>query len=142
MITIDTSTTFGARAQLHLDNNQIIWLITVDGAGTPQPSPVWFIPHGDGILVYSQPHTAKIRNIERNGRVALHFDGDDHGNDITIITGVATIDRSLPAAVDLPAYLQKYDGGIKSINMTYQSFADEFSVPIFVEPIAIRGHYS
>ncbi len=142
MITIDTTTAFGARVQQHLDADQVIWLVTVDGAGTPQPSPVWFLPYTSGILIYSQPNTAKLRNIERNARVALHFDSDEYGNDVVIITGVASIDRSLPAAVEIPAYLEKYGDGIKSIDMTNQSFSDEFSVAILVDLQTLRGHYS
>ena len=140
MITIDTSTDFGARVRQHLDNNRIIWLVTVDGAGTPQPSPVWFLSYEGGVLIFSQPNTAKVRNIERNPKVALHFDGDQYGGDIVIMTGVASIDHNLPPAVDLPDYLAKYLDGIQSINMTPQSFTDEYSVPILIDLQQLRGH--
>ena len=140
MITFDTSTAFGARVQKHLDDDRIVWLVTVDGAGTPQPSPVWFLSRNGEILIFSQPNTAKIRNIERNQKVALHFDGDEYGNDIIIMTGVARIDRDLPSAAELPDYLAKYMDGIESINMTGESFAAEYSVPILIDPQSLRGH--
>ncbi|MEZ4500471.1 MAG: TIGR03667 family PPOX class F420-dependent oxidoreductase [Thermomicrobiales bacterium] len=139
MIRIDTSTEFGARVRHRLDNDLIVWLVTTDGKGTPQPSPVWFLPHGESILVYSRPNTAKLRNIERNPRVALHFDGDDHGGNIVIMTGTAVIDRTMPSALEFPAYLAKYADGIQRLSMTSQSFAAAYSVPILVEPLTLRG---
>ncbi len=39
---IDTSTDFGARAERHLQDDQVIWLVTVGADGTPQPSPSGF----------------------------------------------------------------------------------------------------
>jgi len=139
MITIDTSTEFGARVQQHLENDPIIWLVTVDGKGTPQPSPVWFQWYEEKVLIFSQPNTAKLRNIERQPRVALHFDSDANGDKVVIMTGVATIDDSQPRAIDLPRYLEKYGDGIVSLGMTNTSFSDEYSVPILVEPLKLRG---
>ena len=43
MISIDTSTPFGARIANQLANDEIMWLTTVDANGTPQPVPVWFL---------------------------------------------------------------------------------------------------
>ncbi|MCC6945637.1 MAG: TIGR03667 family PPOX class F420-dependent oxidoreductase [Thermomicrobiales bacterium] len=139
MIAIDTSTEFGARVQQHLDNDLIIWLVTVDGKGTPQPSPVWFQWHEEKVLIFSQPNTAKLRNIERQPRVALHFDSADNGDKVVIMTGLATIDTSLPRAIDLPPYLDKYGEGIVSLGMTNQSFSDEYNVPVLVDPLTLRG---
>ncbi|MGE3797930.1 MAG: TIGR03667 family PPOX class F420-dependent oxidoreductase [Thermomicrobiales bacterium] len=140
MITIDTTTPFGARVRQHLDQDIIIWLVTVDGAGTPQPSPVWFLPYDDAVLIFSKPETAKLRNIERNPKVALHFDGNGHGGDIVIITGIARIDRDLPSAAELPRYIVKYADHIKNLNMTNESFAAAYSVPILVDLQTLRGH--
>ncbi len=139
MIDIDTSTEFGARVQRRLDNDRIIWLVTVDGRGTPQPSPVWFEWKEGKVLIFSQPNTGKLRNIERQSRVSLHFDGDEYGNDIIVLTGIATIDETQPRAVDLPRYLEKYGDGIESLGMTNQAFSDEYNVPVLVEPMKLRG---
>ena len=140
MIDIDISTPFGKRVHDRLQQDRIVWLVTVDGAGTPQPSPVWFYWTGEWIVIYSQPDTPKLRNIARNARVAVHFDGDAYGNDIVVMTGSAVVDESNPAANSVPAYIAKYHDGIQSFGMTNESFAQDFRVPIRFTPEKLRGY--
>ncbi|MFN8663543.1 MAG: TIGR03667 family PPOX class F420-dependent oxidoreductase [Thermomicrobiales bacterium] len=139
MSIIDTSSEFGQRVAKRLADEQIAWLATVDGSGTPQPNPVWFIWDGQTVLIYSQPDQAKIRNVERSGRVSLNFNSDFHGGDVAILTGTATIEPTAPAADQNPAYIQKYADGIASINMNPESFASSYSVPIRITPQKLRG---
>ena len=56
---VDPSTAFGARARRRLDGELIGWLVTVNGRGAPQPSPVWFLWDGESFLVYSRPGHAE-----------------------------------------------------------------------------------
>jgi len=71
---VDVGTEFGARVTRRLREDGIAWLITVSADGTPQPNPVWFIWNGESALIYSVPRQAKVKNIERNPKVALHLD--------------------------------------------------------------------
>ena len=137
---IDTTTEFGQRVQRRLRDETIGWLTTVGPDGTPQPSPIWFLWDGETILIYSQPNTPKVRNIERNGRVALNLDGDGRGGDIVILTGEARVDRDAPGAADHTEYLEKYRQGIERIGMTPEQFAGSYSVPIRMTPTKLRGH--
>ena len=137
---IDTTTEFGQRVQRRLRDDTIGWLTTVGPDGTPQPSPIWFLWDGETILIYSQPNTPKVRNIERNGRVALNLDGDGRGGDIVILTGEARVDRDAPGAADHTEYLEKYRQGIERIGMTPEQFAGSYSVPIRMTPTRLRGH--
>ena len=139
MSIVDTSSDFGQRVARRLSAEQVVWLATVDSTGTPQPVPVWFIWDGQSALVYSEPDQAKIRNIERSGRVAFHFNSDFHGGDVVVLTGTAEIEPSAPAADQNLAYIEKYADGIASINMTPESFAATYSVPIRVTPSKVRG---
>lgn len=139
MSIIDTSSDFGQRAARRLTEEQVVWLSTVDGNGTPQPVPVWYIWDGQTALIYSQPDQAKIRNIERTGRASLHFNSDFHGGDVVILTGTAEIEPSAPPADQHTEYVAKYADGIASINMTPESFAASYSVPIRVTPAKLRG---
>jgi PPOX class probable F420-dependent enzyme len=139
MSIIDTSSDFGQRVARRLADEQVVWLTTADSSGTPQPVPVWFIWDGQTALIYSQPNQAKIRNIERSGQVSLNFNSDFHGGDVVVLTGTAEIEPSAPAADQNPAYIQKYADGIASINMTPESFAASYSVPIRVTPARLRG---
>jgi PPOX class probable F420-dependent enzyme len=137
---IDTSTDFGARVARHLKDDQVVWLTTAGPDGTPQPSPVWFHWDGDTVLIRSQPSTPKVRNIEQRPRVSLHFNCTPNGGDVVILTGDAWIEGGdAPATLD-PAYVDKYAGGIQSIDMTPDAFAREYSVPIRIRPTSLRGH--
>ena len=112
---LDTTTEFGARVVRRLNDEQIIWLTTVDSQQMPQPVPVWFLWDGATFLIYSQPNTPKLRNIARNPQVALHLDGDGRGGNIVVLTGTAQIIDSAPLATEAPVYLEKYREGIKRI---------------------------
>ena len=137
---IDTSTDFGARVARHLEDDQVVWLTTVGSDGTPQPSPVWFLWDGDTALIRSQPSTPKLRNIEQHPRVSLHFNCTPNGGDVVILTGDAWVEASAaPTNLD-PAYVKKYAGGIQSIDMTADAFAQEYSVTIRIRPTSLRGH--
>ncbi len=137
---LDTTTDFGQRVERRLRDETIGWLTTVGADGTPQPSPIWFFWDGQTILIYSQPNTAKLRNIERNPRVALNLDGDGRGGDIVVLTGEARVDREAPAAADHAEYLEKYRQAIERIGMTPEQFAASYSVPIRLTPAKLRGH--
>ena len=137
---IDTTTEFGQRVERRLRDETIGWLPTVGADGTPQPSPIWFLWDGQTILIYSQPNTPKLRNIERNPRVALNLDGDGRGGDIVVLAGEARVDREAPGAADHAEYLEKYRQAIKRIGMTPEQFAVSYSVPIRLTPAKLRGH--
>ena len=139
MSIIDTSSDFGQRAARRLADEQVVWLVTVDSNGSPQPVPVWFLWDGQAALIYSQPNQAKLKNIERSGRASLNFNSDFHGGAVVVLTGTAEIVPSTPPADHISAYIEKYADGIASINMTPESFAASYSVPIRVTPAKLRG---
>jgi len=139
-MTLDFSTDFGKRAQERLTREQIGWLVTTGGDGTPQPSPVWFLWDGATFLIYSEPNTPKVRNLQRQPQVAFHLNSDEHGNDIVILTGEASVEPGA-ALTDVPtAYLEKYRQGIASINLTPESMIATYSTAIHIRPMALRGH--
>lgn len=137
---IDRKTEYGARVEYLFRTEPIIWLVTVRKDGMPQPSPVWFLWEGESFLIYSRPATQKLRNIAHNPRVALHLDGDGLGGNIVVVSGEAELPADQPQADQVPAFLEKYDWGIKRIRRTPQDFAEDYSVPIRVRAISLRGH--
>lgn len=140
MLTLDTSTEFGVRVMRRLRDEVIIWLVTVDPDGTPQPSPVWFYWDGQTFLIFSQPNQVKLRNIARNSKVALHLNSDESGGDVAIFVGEAHIAPDAPRADAVPEYVSKYRQHIASIGMTPATFAQSYSVSIRVTPTKLRGH--
>jgi PPOX class probable F420-dependent enzyme len=137
---VDLTSSFGRAVQQQLANQYVIWLTTVDSKLTPQPRPVWFIWENDSFLIFSQAHAQKVRHIQKNPRVALHFNTDESGDKrVIVFTGEALIDDSSPAAHEVPAYLKKYADGIAALEMTPQEFSREYSIAIKISPTEVRG---
>src|SRR5699024_6488252 len=110
----DPSTEFGARVAKRLQESVVAWLTVVDGAGVPQPAPVWFLWAGDNALIYSDHGARRLAHLRAHPRVALHLDGNGDGGDIVVLTGEIHPDEATPAVPDNPAYLAKYGERITS----------------------------
>ena len=135
---VDFSTQHGQRTQQRLTSEQIVWLVTTSKDGTPQPNPVWFLWHNGKALVFSEPNQPKIRNIERTGRIALHFNDTDGGN-IVVLTGSATVSDTLPTDDVIQAYVAKYAEGIKSLGLTPETMVQKYSAVLWMTPEKVRG---
>jgi PPOX class probable F420-dependent enzyme len=140
MINLDLSTPFGERVARRLREERLIWLVTIDAHGWPQPSPVWFWWDSKSFLIYSQRGKNKLRNIQRHSQVALHFDGDGRGGDIIVFTGTARLDPDAPPAHQHAEYAQKYQWGFDRIHKTAEEFAADYAIAVRVTPEKVRGH--
>jgi PPOX class probable F420-dependent enzyme len=136
---LDFTSSIGQRIQLRMQEEETIWLTTVDSSNTPQPRPVWFQWDGETAMIFSQAGAAKVRHIARNPRVALNFNTDEDGGDVGVLIGEARILSGAPPATRLQAYLKKYTAGIQDIGLTPESMQAEYSVVILVTPTALRG---
>jgi PPOX class probable F420-dependent enzyme len=137
---IDTSTKYGQRVQRRLDTEIVIWLVTQGTNGTPQPSPVWFLPDGDDeLVIYSQRDKPKLRNIAANPTVALAFNTSPDGDDVVVFHGEARIDHDAPSADAVPAYVEKYGRAIAALGYDPATFAAEYPVPVRVKLTKLRG---
>jgi len=136
---IDLSSEFGAKVARRLQEEQVIWLTTVTTGGTPQPNPVWFYWDGETFLIYTQPTSFKMRNIERNPRVSLNFNTDEEGEDVVVFTGEVFVDPEAPGSDQVPQYVEKYRHGIASLGWTPESMAADFSVALRIRPEKLRG---
>jgi PPOX class probable F420-dependent enzyme len=140
MALVDVSTEFGRRAERRLREERLAWLTTVDGAGTPQPIPVWFLWDGtESVVLYSRPDTPKLRAIASHPRVSLNLDGNGDGGDIVVALGEAAVSDD-PPAHELPGYVEKYRPLIERNGWTPESFAADYSVPIRIRLRRVRGH--
>jgi len=138
---LNFNTKFGRVAKRHLKNEYFIWLTTVDSSSTPQPRPVWFIWETDSFLIFSQAKAHKLSHINRNPKVALHFNTEDDEGDrlVIIFVGEAAPDTACPPAHLVPAYFKKYKSGIAGLKMTPAGFSSEYSVAIRIKPTEVRG---
>ncbi|MFE6969674.1 TIGR03667 family PPOX class F420-dependent oxidoreductase [Isoptericola sp. NPDC057653] len=141
---VDLSTPHGLRAAERLRTEEVVWLTTVDPSGTPQPTPVWFLwqPGDDGVgevLLLSRPGTAKLRNVRRSPRVALHFGTDEVGDDVVVLVGRAAVDDGGLTAHQAAAFDARYAGPIRRLGMTPDQFRAEYAVLLRVVPDRLRG---
>ncbi|HZC27853.1 MAG TPA: TIGR03667 family PPOX class F420-dependent oxidoreductase [Actinopolymorphaceae bacterium] len=139
MLTLDTTTEFGAHVVARLQQDPLIWLVTVNADGTPQPTLVWYLWTGTDIIVFSQPDKPKLHNIARNPRVALHLESNGQGGDVVVLTGGAQIDPAGPSTAEDAAYEPKYAERITRMGLTYDEFTRAYSVTIRIVPEKLRG---
>jgi PPOX class probable F420-dependent enzyme len=127
-----------AEAQRRISQDRVAWLTTVTDRGAPAPNPVWFVPDGDDLVVFSTPQARKVRNIEQRPTVTLHFNSDPDGGDVVVITGEAAIARDQrPSA--LGAYLDKYEASITGpLGMTVDEIDRGYSTQIRIRPTRVR----
>lgn len=138
---IDESTEFGARAARHLREDWVAWLTTVGPSGAPSPNPVWFLWDGAAtVLVWNLPSSARVAHLASNPRVALHFPGNDLGEDIVVLAGTATVDQSRPGPDAVPDYVAKYGDEMVAISGSQANFAATYSTPVVVTLSRLRGH--
>jgi PPOX class probable F420-dependent enzyme len=136
---IDLSTEFGQMVELRLKNEDVIWLTTVTPRGVAQPNPVWFFWDGKVIILYSQPDSYRIRNIQHNPTVTLNMDGADVlGNNVVVIQGAASLNfnYSRPHA----GYEKKYARYLPELSLTFEQLVANYSVEITVKPTRLRGN--
>ena len=128
------------RVEERLAASHLIWLTTVTADCLPQPSLVWYWWDGESFVIYSQPGKPKLANIERNPGVTLNLDAMGRGEEeVTIITGTASVNDAFPSVTENTDYREKYRDLIENdLGMTVEQFSDDYSVPIIVNPGAER----
>jgi PPOX class probable F420-dependent enzyme len=136
---IDFTSDLGRRALSLLKDQTVIWFTTVGGDQTPHPRPVWFHWDGESLLIYSKPDAHKLRHLRRCPRASVHFNTDDDGSEVVVLTGEARVESKTPAADKNRDYLRKYQNGIASLGMTPEDFASDYAVPIRFIPTHLRG---
>lgn len=136
---INLTTEYGRHVAQRLENENIIWLITVRNDLMPQPTPVWFTWNGESFLIYTRRDAQKLRNIQHSAHVALHLDGDADGSDIVIFWGEADLNNP-PTESEITAYVSKYAQGMIDLNMTNDEFTGAYNAAIRVYPTRLLGH--
>ena len=136
---MDLSPEVRAKVEKRLEEEQVIWLTTVKRDGTPLPTPVWFLWDGETFLIYTLKDSLKLGNIARNPRAALNFNSDEAGDEVVVFTGTIAVDEGTPPANRNQAYLAKYREAISDIEMTPDSFAQVYSVPLRFRPAPRPG---
>ena len=126
-----------ARALERLSGDTVVWMTTVSPKLQPHPSAVWFWWDGETALVYSAG-SARVKNIAANPRVALSFNSDPQGDDISILYGMAALDPAAPPAKDVAGYRARYDQLVPTIGMDWDTMSAHYQFPIRVRLTGYR----
>src|SRR5262249_17977209 len=117
-----------------LTQDEIAWLSTVTPQGRPAPRPAWFVWDGSAIIIYSLNNPARLRNIERNPQVTLHFNCNEGGGDVVVISGTAERLPDAPPPSKFPGLLDKYASRMQEMGETTQRYDDNYGVALRVTP--------
>lgn len=126
--------TLTGHAQRRLSTDTLAWLTTVTAQGKPAPRPVWFLWDGSAIIVYSLTNAARLRNIDGNPQVTLHFNSNDSGGDIVVISGAAHRLTSFPAPSKVPAFVAKYDALVAALGEGWQWYDGNYAAALRITP--------
>jgi PPOX class probable F420-dependent enzyme len=137
---VDAGSEFGRRAAARLAAEEVVWLVTVDPRGVPQPTPVWFLWDGeDELVIKSQPARAKLRNVRAHPAVALHLNATPTGGDVVVLTGTAEVDEGGPTDAERSRFDEKYADAIRGLGMTPDGFHADYSATVRVRAQRLRG---
>lgn len=117
-----------------LADDTIGWLTTVSPKGRPSPRPVWFLWTGDSCMIYSRPDAAKLTHIAANDQVSLHFNSNERGGDVVVVSGRAELVPDAPPADRWPGLLDKYADLLVAIGMTAEYFVSTYTVALRMIP--------
>lgn len=96
-------------ARTVLESDALGHLVTINPDGSPQVSVIWVGLDGDEIIAAHVPNNQKVKNIRRDGRVALSVETDRMNEmgltEYLVITGTARITEG--GAVDVLRKLAK-----------------------------------
>jgi PPOX class probable F420-dependent enzyme len=85
---------------------------TVNADDTPRVTALWYLPEDDGtITLNTYADNVHVRNIERDGRVAVLVDSSDQPYKSVHFNGQATVDAEPTSAEEIGRLFERYLGG-------------------------------
>jgi PPOX class probable F420-dependent enzyme len=125
-------------AKRRIAGDHVVWLTTVTDRGLPAPNPVWFVPDGEDLIVFSDPRSRKVHNIARRPTATLHFNSDPHGGDVVVIVGDVEVTHGQPPS-RAPGYLEKYEADIVGpLQTTVDEIDRTYNTRLRIRPTSVR----
>lgn len=137
---LDLSQPKNAHIDERLRSEHIIWLSSVKQNGEPHMVPVWFLWDGKTILIFSQPNTQKMRNLQHDRRVMLALNTTPDGGEVLMIKGTAELGESADMKNEIPALAEKYKQEIQDFGWTAESMLQDYSKAIRVTPVKFLSY--
>jgi PPOX class probable F420-dependent enzyme len=135
---LDLSNPAHQAAEARLKAEPIAWLTTVNPAGQPQSTPVWFLWESEQFVIFGSASGPKTANINANPHVSLHLEGNGSGGGNVIFEGRARIDDAAASLNQVAEYLAKYGETIKAYGWTPEGMARDYPHVIRVVPTRVR----
>ena len=113
-------------------------LATTGPAGAPHAAPVWYLWNGDEIRISTPRTTQKVRDIERNPRVAFCVDDQVAGEYLTLYGEAAIVTGERVAELTWPlllAYMHPAEAAARWERIN----ADGSRVVIVLRPASVTG---
>jgi PPOX class probable F420-dependent enzyme len=124
-----------AHVDQRLRTDPIIWFTTLRANGRPHTVAVWFLWDGEKFLIFSQPNTQKLRNLQHSSHVTLALDDTHGGGDVIVIDGEAELLTNPDVNATLPAFTEKYAENFKRMGTSAEAMAKSYSQGIRITPI-------
>ena len=84
-------------ARVLIESSRLAHMVTLNSDGSPQVSCVWVGVEGDEIVSGHLPRNQKVKNVERDPRVAISIEGADlseHGlREYLVVRGLAVVEE-------------------------------------------------
>lgn len=139
---LDPAVARHARALALLNERVIGWLATNGRDGYPHSVPVWFVWHDDAAIIFTQPGSAKARNLRVDPRAALQLETSEDGEEWLLLQGDAEL-LPEPTSVWMQRvgadYLRKYRAGLDALGWQPERIIEDFSLVIALRPRRIIG---
>ena len=132
---------FAKSVRRRVHEEYLVWMTAMGKGGMPQPRPVWFWwdPETKSFLIYNHFEAKGVELARLNPQVSLNFDGYGTGFGIIVFLGNARFDIDEPPADQHPQYLAKYSHWMTTKFGSPANFAAEYSIPVRVYPVKVRG---
>ena len=89
--------TLGPDARVLVESSRLAHMVTLNPDGSPQVSCVWVGLDDEDIVTGHLPRNQKVRNVERDPRVAISIEGADlseHGlREYLVVRGLAVVEE-------------------------------------------------
>ncbi|WP_337662003.1 pyridoxamine 5'-phosphate oxidase family protein [Actinoalloteichus sp. AHMU CJ021] len=114
--------------------DRVLWLGTVTPSNRPALRPVWFVYLEEKLVVFSEPHAAKVRHLFANPEVVMTFHSDPSAGHIRVVSGRAEVSLDGPPPSSIPEFLDKYEHLYPATGYTRHTFDAALSARITITP--------
>jgi PPOX class probable F420-dependent enzyme len=125
-------------ARAFLRERRFAVVATINPDGTPHQSVMWYDLHGDELIINTQAHAVKVKNLRSDPRIYVCVEDEYH---YVSVEGRAEIDDD-PARTqaDIAALTERYEGPDARERMVRHAFSKQQRVTIHIAIERVNPH--